>query len=378
VEYADLIGESARKRIIFVYEDRREQMKRNILVLVTIAITVAIGVVCVTGGAAERVVNVQTWGGDLGESFRANIVKPFEEQTGIKVLISTGMSSDAAAKVRLGAGNPEIDVAMMIYGDATLVWDEGLLDPLDPEEIPNLDDVIDVAKYYKGNEICFVGLYGYVTEIVYRTDEIDKEITSWRDLWDPDFERSVMLAAVPYANAHAFVMIAYAFGADEYNMDPAFSAIKLLAEMGNLSVVYRSDMVPFDVISSGEVWIGSALSFTSAALINAGVPIKRVIPEEGAPISFDGITLVKNCPHPDEAKEFINFMLSKEADEAHSNAAYLIPTNKYAVTAPEVQKYIPTQEEIQLLIQPDDDYIASKKGEWLNWWEEEITPLLGR
>jgi len=352
-------------------------MKRY-LTVIGVAVTFVLGVMCLTVGAAERVVNVQTWGGDLGKSFTENIVKPFEEQTGIKVQITTGMSADAAAKVRLGAAHPEIDVAMMVYGDATLLWDEGLLAPLDPNEIPNLTNVLDSAVYYKGNEVCFTGFYGYVTELVYRTDKIHKQPTSWWALWNPDFKGSVTFAALPYANAHAFVAIARTFGGSEHNIDPAFAAMKRLAEMGNLAVVYRSDMVPFDVLSSGEVWIGSALTFTIAALMDAGVPIEAIVPNEGSPISFDGITLVRNCPHPAEAKEFINFMLSKEANEAHANAVYLIPTNKNATISPEAQKYLPSEEEMKRIFQPDDDYIASKRGEWLARWEKEITPLLNQ
>lgn len=351
---------------------------RKHMVALGLAGLLALAIGCLAVGAGDRVVVVQTWGGDLGKSFRENVVKPFEEQTGIKVLISTGMSADAAAKVRLQAAHPEIDVAMMVYGDATLLWDEGLLAPLDPSEIPNLNNVIDAAKFYKGSAICFVGFYGYVTEIVYRTDIIHRDITSWWDLWDPAFRDAVAFPAIPYANAHAFVAVARAFGGSERNIEPAFAAMRRLAEMGNLAVVYRSDMVPFDVISSGEVWIASALTFTTAALLDAGVPVKAVIPKEGAPISFDGITLVKNCPHPAEAKQFINFMLSKEVNEAHANAVFLIPVNKDAVILPEVQKYLPDAEEMKRVFQVDEDYVARKKAEWLARWEKEITPLLGR
>ncbi|RLE91852.1 MAG: hypothetical protein DRN04_11805 [Thermoprotei archaeon] len=359
-------------------------MGRGKLIYIAVAILIILagGILYyyTAGVGKERVVVVHTWGGDLGESFRKNIVEPFEKKYGIKVIIIEGMAADAEARVRLGKEHPEIDVACMCPSNAIKLWKEGLIEELKPEEIPELNNIYDFAKLTdEKGRIFFVGMYGYTTELIYRTDKIKKNITSWKDLWDPDFKGVVMLSAIPYNNAHGFVMIARAWGGSEYNVEPAFEKIKELAEMGNLAYVYRTDMEPFDLISSGEAWIGDVLSFTSAALIKAGVPVKRVIPEEGVPVGLDGLTLVKNAPHPEEAKLFINFVLAKEQNEKHANTIGCFPTNKYAEIYPEVAPFVPTREEIETkLLKFDEGYIAEHIGEWLERWEKEIAPLLGR
>ena len=132
---------------------------------------------------AQEVVNVQTWGGSLGESFQKNIVEPFEAETGIKVVLSYGMAADALAKVRAQQASPQVDVAMMGQTEAISLWSEGLLDVLDPAEIPNLANLVDSAVYTDDNgSIFYVGMYGYVLELIYRTDRINNPPKSWGDL----------------------------------------------------------------------------------------------------------------------------------------------------------------------------------------------------
>src|SRR5690242_7879136 len=98
---------------------------------VTIVASAAILAASTVGAWADGVVNVQTWGGTLGNSFQKNIAEPFEKETGIKVVMNYGMSVDAIAKVRAQAANPQIDVAMMGQTEGIALWKDGLSAPLD-------------------------------------------------------------------------------------------------------------------------------------------------------------------------------------------------------------------------------------------------------
>lgn len=362
------------------------RFKRSQIAGIVIAIVVVVSVgtyFMVTGGGggkkgAGKVV-VHTWGGDLGKSFRSNIVKPFEEKTGIKVSIVTGMAADSAAKVRAQASNPKLDVAMMTPSHAYKLYENDLIVPLDPEEIPNINELMDQAIYKEEGKIYFAGLYGYTTDLIYRTDKIDKEINSWKDLWDPAFKGKVMLSGVSYADAQNLILLARAWGGSQYNIDPVKDDIIKLAEMGNLGCVYRSDMKPFNVISSGEMWIGDALTFTTASLVRKGVPIKRVTPKEGSSISFDGCTLVKGAPHPEAGKKFINFMFAKEQDEEHAKQVTLIPANKNAEIPSKgaAKKFLPSsRDELSKIHSFNMANIAKKMDDWISWWEKNVTPKI--
>jgi putative spermidine/putrescine transport system substrate-binding protein len=322
-------------------------------------------------------VNVQTWGGTLGDSFTKNIVEPFERQTGIKVVLSYGMAADAMAKVRAQQAHPELDIAMVGQTEGIALNNDGLVSELNPAEIPNLKNVLEQAVYKddKG-KIFYVGYYGYVLEIIYRTDRIKDPPTSWKDLWKPEYAHEIMFPSPAVLSAHSQVMAAKINGGDANNMEPGWKALKELAP--RMTAVYRSDAETYNLIASGEAALGPALMYTTLDLLKAGVPVARVSPKEGSPVSWDGITLVKGAPNPEGAKKLINFMLSKEVETAHVNAVGTIPSVDGVVLSGPLAKALPsTPEERNRLLRMDDATIAKHKADWIALWDREIAPLVG-
>jgi putative spermidine/putrescine transport system substrate-binding protein len=327
---------------------------------------------------AQDVVNVQTWGGTLAASFQKNIAEPFEKETGIKVVLSYGMSVDAVAKVRAQAANPQIDVAMMGQTEGIALWREGLTAPLDPAEIPNLANLMDAAVYKdEDGTIFYVGMYGYVFDIVYRSDKISNPPTSWKDLWKDEYKGEIMYPPPGIYSAYMQVMAARINGGDESNMEPGWEALKKLAP--NIGAVFNSDSEAYNMIASGEALIGPVLMFTTIDLMKNNVPVGRVTPAEGSPVSWDGITLVKNSPNQEGAKKLIDFMLRKPVVEAHVNAAATIPAMEGITLAPDLAKALPsTPEDRARLTGLDDETIAKHKAEWIERWDREIVPLIGQ
>lgn len=344
----------------------------------TILASAAIVMASVPPVLAQGVVNVQTWGGTLAESFIANIAEPFEKETGIKVVLSYGMSVDAIAKVRAQAANPQIDVAMMGQTEGIALWEEGLTAPLDPAEIPNLSSLIEPAVYKdEDGTIFYLGMYGYVFELVYRTDQISTPPTSWKDLWNEEYKGEIMFPPPSIYSSYMQVMASRIHGGDETNMEPGWEALKQLAP--NIGAVFNSDSEAYNMIASGEALLGPVLMFTTIDLLKGGVPVARVSPAEGSPISWDGITLVKNSPNPEGAKKLINFMLEKSVMEAHVNAAATIPARDDVVLTPELAKALPSSPEDRArLTSLDDATIAKQKADWIARWDREIVPLIGQ
>ena len=58
-----------------------------------------------------------------------------------------------------------------------------------------------------------------------------------------------------------------------------------------------------------------------------GVEIKYVIPKEGAVMWFDSLAIPADAPHPDNAHQFINYMMRPEVIAAVSNYVFYANAN---------------------------------------------------
>lgn len=77
----------------------------------------------------------------------------------------------------------------------------------------------------------------------------------------------------------------------------------------------RSLADPPTVINSGERRIGIGPAAMAAEMKSRGLPITAVIPGEGAQLGFGPTALIANSQHPNAAKLFLEFQLSREVCE---------------------------------------------------------------
>ena len=106
----------------------------------TLILTSALVVVAAAAQAQDQQVNLLSWGGAYGMSHVEAYAKPFEAQTGKKVVVSDADNPATPVKAQVEAGNVSIDVASVEYADAVRLCDEGLLEPIDPAALPPAPD----------------------------------------------------------------------------------------------------------------------------------------------------------------------------------------------------------------------------------------------
>src|SRR6516164_3138855 len=99
--------------------------------------------------AAESL-TVAWYGGNWGDSFNACVAKPFTQATGIQVKPEIGTSIVTLTKLQQQKAAPTIDAAWMDGGVSELAQAAGVLDDLDPANIPNMSNVREGAIYTQG------------------------------------------------------------------------------------------------------------------------------------------------------------------------------------------------------------------------------------
>jgi iron(III) transport system substrate-binding protein len=120
-------------------------------------------------------------------------------------------------------------------------------------------------------------------------------------------------------------------------------------------------------VANGEYPIG--LTFEQAAFeyLKGGAPIGLIYPSEGTAITLDGSAIIKNAPHPNAAKLFLDWTVSKEMQELMVEKFGRRSVRK-DVGSP---AGLPVLDQIKA-IQYDLDYAANKRTELLKRFQDAL------
>jgi spermidine/putrescine-binding protein len=325
--------------------------------------------------AAEIV--LATWGGSWGKAIAEQAIAPFEKATGINVRVISGVSLANVQMVAAQRASPKIDLIMATSLDAVGAFEDGLLAPLDPKEMPNVATLPEagIRRDAKGAPM-FAGMWIYPYGIVYRTDKVKQDIKCWKDLWRPDLKNKVGVSSPKYMNGYFFLMANKMAGGTEADVVPG---MKLIKSMGaNLVTVIDDSAGQQRLLAQGEVWAVPMVSSAAYKLIDEGVSAKFVAPCEGAPAGMDVVALVKNGPNATDAKKFIDFYLSPETIANVTRELKITPVNRRAKLTPEHAKYTVPDEDFEKLVKFNEQTIIKDRSKWQDTWDREIAPMTRR
>lgn len=140
--------------------------------------------------------NVYNWGEYIsnGSDDSVDVVAAFEKLTGIKVNYTTFDSNESLyAKLKSGAANYDV-IIPSDYMVAKMI-NEGMLAPLDYENIPNFQKID--AGYrnpdYDPQNVYTVPYMLCTTGIIYNTTMVDEAPTCWADLWDEQYAGNILM-----------------------------------------------------------------------------------------------------------------------------------------------------------------------------------------
>ncbi|MCK8784268.1 ABC transporter substrate-binding protein [Roseomonas sp. NAR14] len=286
------------------------------------------------------------FGGVYEREYRKAIVEPFERETGIRTQLKLGSSAEWLTSSLVNRRNPEIDLLLLPYPDNIRAVLENVGLPLSAAEIPNIAEVAPVwLEQWRGQA---VGLDYVSYGIAYREDLVPKPITSWKDLWDPALRGKVTLPNIGvFGSWEMIVLAARLHGGSEENLAPAFPALKALR--GSVRQFFRGGTDITNMLSSGEAAVvGMTTHIPPYALIDAGKPVRYVIPEEGGMVGAVSYHIARNSRNAELCKRFINFALSRPVQEAVCNGLVAGPTNTKAVIAERTRERVPTLDRLQL------------------------------
>ena len=263
--------------------------------------------------------NVYNWGEYIsnGSDDSVDVVAAFEQLTGIHVNYTTFDSNESLyAKLKSGAANYDV-IIPSDYMAAKMIA-EGMLKPLNYDNIPNFQNID--AGYrdpdYDPENAYTVPYMLCTTGIIYNTTMVDKAPTGWADLWDERYSGNILM----FNNSRdAYAIAAFKAGKsiNPQSTEEVDEVVEDLKAQKPLVQAYVMDEI-FDKMIGGEAAIGVYYSGDAITMIDDNPDLAFVFPEEGTVLSVDCMAVPAASEHQEAAVMFINFMCEPDIGKANS------------------------------------------------------------
>lgn len=272
-------------------------------------------------------------GGDSGDAITLyspetpdltkELAKKYEEIHGQKVNVDYAGTNVLVNQMIAEKGNPQADVW---YGGGGILPFESAVDkdivtqyiPESAEDWEVTEDGIKVKHqdgYYTGVEVFVLG-FAYNTELV-SEEEAPK---TWEDLLDPKWEGKIQFPNPAASGTSTLMVLSYMM---EHGEEEGWEYFQKLTDQANS--IPDSGSGPTKGAAMGEAEIAIGFDFMAYEHQANGEDIDFIVPEQ-TPVLANPMTLVKDGPNPEGGKDFMEFMLSEDAQEILASW-YHIPIN---------------------------------------------------
>lgn len=316
-------------------------MKRKNIKLLSILSTAIISVGLFAGcgsSGSKQVINVLNYGANAAEG----VYDEFEKETGIKVNEMTFDDMQFMYQ-EVSSGKVDYDVILVSDDMAEKMIKEELLQEINKDNIPNIVNMNegDMGKQYDPNNDYTVPYMNGTIGIIYNTETLDEDITSWKSLFDPKYKDEVfMFDNMRDTIGVALKTLGYSLNStDSKELEEAKNL--LIEQKKEVNPIYGADEV-LDLMRSGEkkiamIWSGEGLNLEAE-----DGKFKYVIPEEGADYWLDSWAIPKTAKNVEGAEKFINFMCDKDiAFRTADEIGYTSPQKQAIAQQPDEVKNNP-------------------------------------
>ena len=283
-----------------------------------------------------------------------SVLDDFEKETGIKIKY-VNFTTCEEMYTKMTKGGSSYDVIFPSDYIIERLIKEDLLAEIDYSQVPNAAGILDWmnnSSYDPGNVYSVPYQWGTVG-ILYNTEMVEDEITSWESLFDPQYHRDVfMLDSLRESMGLGLKYLGYELNCS--NEEALEEVTELLIQQQDDGIVqgYLVDEVKDKMVGNeaamAVMWSGDAMY---AIMDNDA--LKYVIPEEGSNIWVDAMCIPKSSQNYEEALMFINYICSH--DVAMRNYDYI----HYAPAIASVYDEIPEEELANEAVNPSEEALAN-------------------
>jgi putative spermidine/putrescine transport system substrate-binding protein len=288
-------------------------------------------------GKGEGQLNLVAWEGYAQPEW----VKPFEKQSGCVVHAKYAGSSDEMVTLMRQGGGSQYDM-VSASGDASLrLIRGGDLAQMNTNLVPEWKNFIPQLQSPVHNTVdgkhYGISLQWGPNILLYNSKAISPAPTSWSAIYDPRYKGQISVPNNPIQIADVALYLSKtkpSLGiSDPYELTEAQlnAAVELLKKQKPLIKKYwglASDEI--ELFKNNDISIGAAWPYQQSTLLADKVPVKSLIPSEGATGWADTWMLSAHAQHPNCAYKWVNWVSSPKVQAEQAISYGETPANTKA------------------------------------------------
>ena len=288
-------------------------------------------------GAGEGQLNLVAWEGYAQPDW----VKPFERQSGCAVHAKYAGSSDEMVTLMRQGGGSQYDM-VSASGDASLrLIRGGDVQQMNVDLVPEWKNFIPQLQSPVHNTVggkhYGISLQWGPNILLYNTKSVKPAPTSWAAIYSPKYKGAVTVPANPIQIADVALYLSKTQPSlgitDPYELTEAQlnAAANLLKQQRPLIKKYwalASDEI--ELFKNGDVTIGAAWPYQNSTLLADKVPVKALIPSQGATGWADTWMLSAHAKHPNCAYLWTNWVSNPKTQAKQAISYGETPANTKA------------------------------------------------
>lgn len=335
---------------------------RKLLSLVLVALLMLVSVAALAEDNGVLVLYAST-----PEPYLTDMIKGYEAATGVKVELVSAGTSELYKRVLAEGDEPMCDVLRggMMWGsyvpiaDYLMEYDSPMNDAL-PADCQSI-----LGSIYGFN---YIGSCFMVNNAVLA--ELGVEVKGYQDLLQPELKGKITLPDPTLTSSGWEQVVNMLFAMGGGDTEEGWDYVRSLMENG--VVLNSSSSGTHKSVADGEYAVALVCESMVTPYIEQGLDVSIVWMEEGVIMNSDGIAIVKNCPNPENAKAFIDYLLSREFQNKMLEAT---PQLRTVLPDLDVEMKLTPIEEITL-IDCDYEYLSTNKDAMLDHMKDIMTDFM--
>jgi putative spermidine/putrescine transport system substrate-binding protein len=288
-------------------------------------------------GKGEGKLTMIAWEGYLDTKW----VKPFQKQTGCKVQAKYGTTSDEMVTLMRSGGGGQYDM-VSASGDASLRLIYGKdVQPVNVNLVPAWKQFFKAFQSPPNNTVggkhYGISLQWGPNTLLYNTKKVKPAPTSWGAIYSSKYKGRITVPNNPIQIADVALYLSKTqpslgikdpYELNKKQFDAAISLIKKQKPL--IKKYWGSSSDEASLFKNGDTWIGASWPVTTGTIQAGKVPVKEIIPKEGATGWLDTWMLSAKAKHPNCAYKWYSYISSPKVQALQATTYGETPVNKLA------------------------------------------------